>query len=334
METIVGGIAAKSGIATVQASCYNPDAPAAAGPSREANVMDIHHIRYFLAFCETMNFTRAAERCHVAQPALSRAIQQLEHEIGGSLIRRDKQGNSLTELGLLMRPRLQTVVDELGQAKRQAKRFLSLEKANLRLGILCTVGPTRFTALLMHFAQQFPGITVQVFEGSPEVLQQKLKSGDIDLALMASSDPYPDDVEAEILYRERFVVAFAPGHRFANMNAVPVAAVDGENYLRRLNCEFYEMLAHAVVSKGAALEETFMSEREDWIQNMAAGGFGICFIPEFSALIPGVMTRPLMDPEVWRDMCVVTCKGKQPNDVAQKFRATLRAYPFPESSYR
>lgn len=333
MEIIVAGIAAKSGLATVRGACYNPDAPSEAAHSGEAAGMDIHHIRYFLAFCETMNFTRAAERCHVAQPALSRAIQQLEEEIGGPLIRRGKQGNSLTELGLLMRPRLQTVIDELGQAKRQANRFLSLEKANLRLGILCTVGPTRFTALLMHFARQFPGITVQVLEGSPEALQQKLRSGDIDLALMASSNPYPDDVDVERLYRERFVVAFSPGHRFANMNAVPVAAVDGENYLKRLNCEFYAMLSDVVESSGATLEETFMSEREDWIQNMAAGGFGICFIPEFSALIPGVVTRPLMDPEVWREMCVVTPKGKQPSEVAQKFRATLRDYPFPESRY-
>jgi LysR family transcriptional regulator, hydrogen peroxide-inducible genes activator len=61
--------------------------------------MDIHHVRYFLAVCETRNFTRAAEKCNVTQPALSRAIQQLEDEVGGLLFRRERNLTHLTDLG-------------------------------------------------------------------------------------------------------------------------------------------------------------------------------------------------------------------------------------------
>jgi LysR family transcriptional regulator, hydrogen peroxide-inducible genes activator len=295
--------------------------------------MDIHHIRYFLALCETLNFTQAAERCHVAQPALSRAIQQLEEEVGGALIHRERNGNSLTELGLLMKPRFQNVIGEIGQAKQQASRFLTLEKANLNIGILCTVGPTRFAALLVHFSRIFPGITVQVFEGAPDQLNNRLKANEIDLALSASPNGFPEELAVETLYQERFVVAFSHGHRFASMNAVPVAAVDGENYLRRLNCEYYDQLSDLVDNSAARVQECFTSEREDWIQNMVAGGLGICFLPEFSALIPGIQTRPLLDPEVWRDICLVTRKGQRRTAAAEQFLTTLREYPYPTGQF-
>ena len=86
--------------------------------------MDIHHIRYLLAVCETRNFTRAAEKCNVTQPALSRAIQQLEDEVGGLLFRRERNLTHITDLGNLLRPRFQQVLDELMGVKKEASMFL------------------------------------------------------------------------------------------------------------------------------------------------------------------------------------------------------------------
>ena len=174
---------------------------------------------------------------------------------------------------------------------------------------------------------------MQLIESAPQVLATKLRSGEIDLALMVSTGGFPDELSAEVHYRERFDVAFAHGHRFGNTNAVPIGAIDGENYLKRINCEHYELLSDMVESHNAHSPVGFASEREDWIQNMIAGGLGICFIPEFSALIPGIQTRPLIDPEVWRDVCLVTRQGSKPSAAAERFLATLRSYPFPSSQF-
>jgi DNA-binding transcriptional LysR family regulator len=92
--------------------------------------MDIHHVRYFLAVCETRNFTRAAEKSNVTQPALSRAIQQLEDEVGGLLFRRERNLTHLTDLGNLLRPRFQSILDELSGVRQEASRFLCLEDAH------------------------------------------------------------------------------------------------------------------------------------------------------------------------------------------------------------
>src|SRR6266699_1397486 len=79
--------------------------------------MEMHQVRYFLAVARTLNFTRAAEECNVTQPALTRAIKQLEDELGGELIRREGRNSHLTDLGNKMRPMLQQCFDSAIGAK-------------------------------------------------------------------------------------------------------------------------------------------------------------------------------------------------------------------------
>ena len=82
--------------------------------------MEIQEIRYFLALAETLNFTRAAEHCNVSQPALTRAIQHLEDKLGGPLVHRERSNTHLTELGRMMWPYFQQVVQQIEEARTRA----------------------------------------------------------------------------------------------------------------------------------------------------------------------------------------------------------------------
>ncbi|MBX9700389.1 MAG: LysR family transcriptional regulator [Acetobacteraceae bacterium] len=126
--------------------------------------MELHEIRYFLAVCQTLNFTRAAEQCNVTQPALTRAVEKLEGELGGLLLSRERGNIHLTELGRLMQPHLEEVLARTQAAKEQAGRFLRLESAHLRLGVMCTVGPVRFVGFLNRFRVDQPGIEITLTE--------------------------------------------------------------------------------------------------------------------------------------------------------------------------
>ena len=131
--------------------------------------MEMHQIRYFLAVCDSLNFTRAAEACNVTQPALTRAIQKLEEELGSMLLlHRERSRTHLTDFGQLMRPHLEQIVSNAEQAATTAKSFLRLEEAPLRLGVMCTVGPTRCIGLLAQFNKEHPGVDVTLSEGVPE----------------------------------------------------------------------------------------------------------------------------------------------------------------------
>src|SRR5262244_4414460 len=147
-----------------------PGRLAPAGEAGHRGGMEMHQVRYFLAVAETLNFTRAAEHCNVSQPALTRAIQQLEEELGGLLLRRERKLTHLTDFGRLIEPHLRQLFADAEAAKTTAKRFLNLQQAQIRLGVMCTVGPARFMGFLAEFNRAHPGCDITLVEGVPSRL--------------------------------------------------------------------------------------------------------------------------------------------------------------------
>lgn len=272
--------------------------------------MEMHQIRYFLAVAEALNFTRAAAACHVAQPSLTRAIRKLEDELGGPLFRRERERTGLTELGRRMKPYLEQTLSLAQAAQREAESFRNLDRAPLTLGVMCTIGPTRLTPLVGLLANRVPGLELKLREGAGRQIIDALLKGEVDAAIVGLPD-YPDLVRAEPLYRERYVVAFAPGHRFEAMNAVPVSAMEGENYLRRLNCEYPEHFRAQAGDWTVGLNVRYESEREDWIQAMILAGMGCAFMPEYMPMFPAIRSRVVIEPEIARDVSLLTVRGRR-----------------------
>jgi LysR family transcriptional regulator, hydrogen peroxide-inducible genes activator len=292
--------------------------------------MEMHQIRYFLAVAAELNFTRAAERCNVTQPALTRGIQKLEEELGGLLFRRERNLTHLTDLGRLMKPHLEQVLKETDVAKSTAQSFLKLKDAPLNLGIMCTIGPLRFIGFLNRFRMDNPGIDLAMVEETPGRLAELLMEGKLDVAVMAQPSSFDERFVVQRLYRERFVVAFPPGHRFEARNALTVEDIAGESYLSRINCEYRDHLRSICSERQVEIRVTYRSEREDWIQTMVTAGLGICFLPEYSPVLAGLRCRPLVDPEVAREVCLVTVAGRRYSPAVATFIKAIRAYRWPE----
>lgn len=291
--------------------------------------MELHEIRYFLALSKTLNFTKAAEMCNVSQPALTRAIQKMEDELGGLLFSRERSNTHLTELGRMLEPHLTEVLARTHAAKETAHRFLRLDSAHLKLGVMCTIGPVRFVSFLSRFRADNPGIDITLTEAVPDRLCELLAKGELDVALLARSDGFSEPLQPQPLYRERFVIACSAGHPFARKNAVSVADLDGQAYLQRINCEYRDFLRETCHANGAYLLGAFRSEREDWILTMVAAGMGICFLPEFSNTIPGVISRPVIQPSVEREVCLVTVAGRRWSSPVSAFVRAVREYRWP-----
>jgi len=288
--------------------------------------MELYQIRYFLALCETLNFTRAAERCNVSQPSLTRAIKNLEDELGGALFRRERRLTHVTELGRLMRPHLQQVYSSTLSAKEEALKFGALEKASLRLGIMCTVSPVRLLRLIALLDERIPNLDLFLREAKGSVLVEEMMQGEIDVAILGFPN-LPDRLDATPLYTERYVVAFPPGHRFEQLNAVPMSEMTGENYLQRVNCEFSAHFEAIGIDRPfTGLNIRYRSEREEWIQAMIMAGLGCAFMPEYMPLFPGLKTRVLIDPEVKREIKIVTVSGRQFTPAIRIFIQLARAY--------
>lgn len=273
--------------------------------------MEMHQIRYFLALCEELNFTRAAERCHVAQPSLTRAIKQLEAELGGELFRRERANTHLSELGRTLKPYLEQVYARAEDAKQQARDFARLQNTPLRLGLMCTIAPGQLVELVAALRMRHPGIELQILDAAAQMLQDRLIEGALDVAIYALPT-LPGDARLHrmALYREQFMIVTEPQHRLAMRDAIRVKDLAGEHYLSRINCE-YAAAADAVFDAQHIEGPTvYQSERDDWILSMAAAGLGYAFMPSLSVNHPGVVARPLIEPEIWRDVALVTVRGR------------------------
>ena len=291
--------------------------------------MEFNQIRYFLAAAETLNFTRAAERCNVSQPALTRAVKKLEEALGGPLFRRERSRPPLTALGKLMREHLGRVDATSQDAVVAARKLQSLEKAPLNVGIMCTIGPAQTVPFLSEFQMHQPGIELTLHDVTPCDMTEGLLSGDLDCALLGLPSAMHERFDTVKLYEERLVAIFPPDHRFGALNAVPLGELTGERYLDRLNCEFRDAFLSLLEERRVDISVRYKSEREDWIQNMVLRGMGICLIPEYSVTADGLPYRPIRDPELTRCVELVTVSGHLRSPALQEFVGAAIGFPWP-----
>lgn len=281
--------------------------------------MEVHEIRYALAVYRNLNFTRAAEQCFVTTPALSRGLRKLEEELGAPLFIRDTHGVQVSNFGKLMRPHLEQIANGMAAARAAGKQFLDTDAPPVRVGVMCTIGPARFLGFLGEFRLAHPQCQIQLADSGVDDLTAQLLDGSLDLAVMAFPDKVDPRFTTRVLYRERFCIAVPAGHPFNERESIPLSEAAQEPHLFRESCEYQGYWLNEVEQLGLDLPITFRSEREDWIQTMVAGGFGISFVPEFSPLVPGIQLRPFSDRTIERAVSLVHLADRQLGSSASEF---------------
>lgn len=292
--------------------------------------MEFHQVKYFLALCETLNFTRAAEKCNVSQPSLTRAIQGLEAELGGPLFHRERQRTHLTDLGRLMQPYFEQMYEQSQAARTLAKSFVKLENATLKIGVMCTISPAMLWEMIAHFQERHPGVDVEVLDAAGQALSDMLLAGDIEVAIYGLPEGMDERFHAMALFRERFVIAVAPTHRFAAQDVVYCKDLHQERYVNRANCEYLVHARNILRDIGVKVNMVLRSDRDDWVQAMILAGLGFGFFPEYCVTMPGIITKPLVEPEITRTICLVSVRGRPHSPAVGAFVRQVRSHPWPE----
>lgn len=283
--------------------------------------MEPNEIRYAIAIYRNLNFTRAAKQCFVTTSALSRGLRKLEDKLGAPLFTRDTHGVQVTNFGKLMRPYIEQIADGMAAAQAAGKQFLRLDRAptRIRIGVMCTIGPERFLGFLGAFRLRYAQSEIQLTDSRVDDLIMRLLDGSLDLAIMAFPGQPDTRFETQVLYRERFRVAVSFGHPFCGRGSIPLAEAAQEPHLLRDHCEYKRHWLAEVERLGLELPIVFRSQHEDWIQSMIAGGFGISFLPEYSALVPGICLRPFSDTQIDRHVALVRRTDVTLNRSAEEF---------------
>ncbi len=294
--------------------------------------MEMHQVRYFLAVCKAQNFSRAAEACHVAQPSLTKAIKKLEEEFGGELFYRERHRTQLTDLGKRLQPHFETVFAATTAAKADADGFLSEEASAIDFGVMSTIGPSLMVDFFSQLRRDNPSLDINILEAPGLDLVTALRDGEVDVALIGLPK-LPEDFRALPLFRERYMIAFAKGHPFEQLNTVPIRKMDGINHIKRIHCEFSDHFEDIATAKAFQANVRYTTERENWIQTLVLAGLGTAVMPEYLPMLPGISTRPISDPDVSRTISLVTVAGRRHSPALNAMVRLAGLFPWPGKAF-
>ena len=286
--------------------------------------MEMHQIRYFLAVSQTLNFTRAAEDCHVAQPSLTRAVKLLEDELGASLFRRERKLTHLTEFGERMLPYLRQCYESAQSAKLLAGSIRTGALAPLNLALSRTVDLTILVPVLTDLAANFPGLTLKFLRGSAQDISELLKKGEAELAVSGTIRDKWDRLDAWSLFSEPLVVVVSKRHPLALAECIDLSDLPDKPLLMRPYSEDYESATEIICRHRSKLGTHELATDED-VLKLVEAGFGIGILPASTSLPASLQGKTLRGVELGRTVYLYNVAGRERSPACTALMKCLRA---------
>ena len=292
--------------------------------------MEMHQIRYFLAVARELNFTRAAESCNVSQPALTRAIQQLEDELGGQLMRREGKLSHLTDLGERMLPLMLRCYESALAAKSLASSFKVGSAQALLLALARSIELSPIIDCLGEIRRRCSTLQFKILRGSASEISENLKKGQADLAIAGPLEEPWDRLDCHSLYQEELMLAVAPQHRLADRNQVTIEDLAGERIIFDAACEVATELAAQLQKRGLSEESLLrLGSRQDILMLLEAN-LGVGFLPADSQGRGGLRTIRVDGLGTRRQISLYTVAGRQRSSATEAMIKLLRARDWPQ----
>ncbi len=241
--------------------------------------MDLRQLEMFRAVAEQGTFTKAADRLHVSQSAVSRQVQLLEDELGGTLLRRSAKGVSLTEAGELLLRMTHRVERDVEEALAEISQTHALQRGVLHLGGGMTVCLYILPRLLKRYRRLFPGVDLQVTTGSSEKILDLVRAHEVDLGLL-TLPVVSRDMEVLPVMKEEMVVVSAPGHPLSRERTIdprslgkfPLILYEAGSNTRKVLDQFF-------LEENVSVEVAMETENVEIIKSMVAINLGVTIVP-------------------------------------------------------
>lgn len=242
--------------------------------------MEWHQIENTVAVAQTRNFTKAAKKQAVSQPALSRSIIKLEEELETSLFIRGKKDIRLTPAGVVFVEKAKQILQLMKEAKEEVQEIASPNKGNVSIAFLPTFGPHVLPNLIAEYKRRFPNVSFGLSQGAGEVNMKKVQEGQADLCITAP--PYDRaDIEWTIVREEQLYITVPTQHPFADCKNISFHEAAAEPFISfkkgfGLRFMFDEMCEEMSLNP----DITFEGEEVSTIAGFVAAGLGISVLPK------------------------------------------------------
>ncbi len=290
--------------------------------------MELRHLRYFVAVAESLNFTKAAARLRLAQPALSRQVADLEDELGVDLLSRTSRGVQLTEEGKLFLAETRVVLTHVDATVAKVRALARGEFGELQVGYLPPLDLHILPRALAEFQKSTPGVKVVLHDLGSDELCQELRNGTLHLAVMMQpSEEATTGIEFEEIGRYPFFVAMASGHPLTKMKAVPLESLAKQPLValdRRRNSEYHRILKRVFTP----LRPTIATESDSINSLITEIGSGkrVALVSQLfkQAIGSRLLYRRLIDSDAAMCVGIATAKSGDVTPAGEKLLATIR----------
>jgi DNA-binding transcriptional LysR family regulator len=287
--------------------------------------MEMHQVRYFLAVARTLNFTRAAEQCNVSQPALTRAIRQLEDELAGKLLRREGKHSHLTDLGIRMVPLVQQCLDSALAAKSLATSFRKGSAQALSLAVSHSIDSRLLTGPLAETQRAYPGLHLKLFRAEASEINESLQKGRADFAVAGPLGQAWERLDVWPLFEQRFELVFHERHPFAREKRIEARQLAKQQILISCRCESAEGLARVLDEQGIAAGDGHQIGSMQDLEALLDANFGIAFLPRTSVDRPQWCRVAVDGLEMSREVSLYGVAGRQRSPAGDAFMKLMRA---------
>jgi DNA-binding transcriptional LysR family regulator len=274
--------------------------------------MELRRLRYFVAVAEELHFRRAADRLHLAQPALSQQVRKLEVEIGVDLFHRSRRGVMLTTAGTVFLEEARRLLRHADEAARTARNARTGTAGRVRVGHLADAVPATLLRGIAAFAARHPGVEIVPETVAARRGVEDVRSGRLDIAVVGLPSPL-EGLKVTPLATERTVAAIPDRHLLSGRASIPLEALAETPLIllpRPTNPAFYDAVLGGCRTAGISPHLIDLSEPQvEHALLLVASGLGVALLPASAAErfnTVGVSFRPLDPPAPTTELALVS----------------------------
>ncbi|MBV7299318.1 LysR family transcriptional regulator [Enterovibrio paralichthyis] len=259
--------------------------------------MDIKQLRYFVMVAEQQNFTRAARKLNIAQPALSIAIKKLESSIGLPLFDRNERQVHLTHEGQILTTHAHRIIQQVKDAETAMAELRGLQKGEVRVGVPGMLGSYFFPSILMGFKSKYPDLKLSVVEAGTQSIRQMLLDGQLDIGVIHNQD-VPPALQTAHLISSQMVAVTSTDHPLADRQSISFREFFNEELVMFKKGYFHrEFIDRICATHKITPQLSFETNLLAMILNIVRHGFAITALLELvTQHEPGLVPIPFEEP--------------------------------------
>ncbi len=285
--------------------------------------MELFQLRYFVEVADQQNFTRAAERLNLAQPALSQQVKNLEQELGTELLIRGRRQTVLTRAGEIFLPRARALVLDAEAAKQAVADATNLKVGRLVLAAIPSMSGHWLPSHVQSFRRSYPNVELVIKEGRSDEVCALVDSAVADIGFVQ----LPVDEQrfnCRTVLSENFVLMMHSGHEMAGKTAIDLARLSCESFVLYMG-KAREVVTNACRSSGFEPRVACESGELETVRALVAAGLGIAVLPELAlaSINKSLAVRPVRKPKLNRELGWITRRASENSKAAGAFLETI-----------